>query len=55
MVSMYDIRLVLLKGGETLLEVLEFVFSSFWIWLGTTVTLGVVAEGLGATIRSFKE
>jgi len=30
-----------------MLEVLQFIFSSFWVWLGTVILLGVVAECLG--------
>ena len=34
-----------------MLEVLKFIFSSFWVWLGTVVMLGVIAEGIGGFIR----
>ena len=33
-----------------MLEILQFVFSSFWIWLGTVVLLSVIA---GAVIGTF--
>jgi hypothetical protein len=33
-----------------MLEVMQFVFSSFWVWLGTAILLGIVfgciAEGM---------
>jgi hypothetical protein len=31
-----------------MLEVLQFIFSSFWVWLGTLI---VLAEGIGGLIR----
>ncbi len=29
-----------------MLKVLKFIFSSFWIWLGTVILLEVVVEGI---------
>lgn len=29
-----------------MLDVLHFIFSSFWIWLGTVILIGVVAQAL---------
>lgn len=26
-----------------MLEVLKFIFSSFWIWLGTVILLGAIS------------
>lgn len=34
-----------------MIEVLQFIFSSFWHWLGTFLLLAVVFEGLGGCIR----
>lgn len=34
-----------------MLEILQFIFSSFWIWLGTLILVGAIAEGLGGLIR----
>ena len=28
-----------------MLEVLQFVFSSFWVWLGTAILLGIATDG----------
>lgn len=28
-----------------MLEILQFIFSSFWVWAGTVVLLGVATEG----------
>ena len=33
-----------------MMEVLRFVFSSFWIWLGTVIILGIVASPLAGLI-----
>lgn len=37
-----------------MLEVLQFIFSDFWIWLGTVVLLSIAAAGVSGliTIRS---
>ena len=35
-----------------MLEVLQFVFSSFWVWLGSILMLGVVTQGLGAAVAA---
>lgn len=37
----------------TFLEVLKFIFSSFWIWLGTVILFGAIAEGLGGIFRVY--
>lgn len=41
-----------------MLEILKFIFSSFWIWLGTlilwAVTLQGVAAGLVLTAKAMK-
>ena len=34
-----------------MLEVLTFIFSSFWIWLGTLLLLEVVVEGIVKVFR----
>jgi len=34
-----------------MLEILKYIFSSFWIWLGVTIWIATIAEGLGKLIR----
>jgi len=34
-----------------MIEMMKFVFSDFWHWLGTVVLLGTIAEGIGGWIR----
>lgn len=34
-----------------MLEVLQFIFSSFWIWLGTIMLLSVIAGGIAGVFR----
>lgn len=34
-----------------MLEILKFIFSSFWVWLGTLILVGVTAERIGGLIR----
>ena len=35
-----------------MLEIIMFIFSDFWIWLGTFLLIGVIFEGLGNVVRS---
>ncbi len=32
-----------------MLEILQFYVSGFWVWLGITIGLGVVIEGIAQT------
>lgn len=34
-----------------MLDVLKFIFSSFWIWLGTVILVGTLASALSGLIR----
>lgn len=34
-----------------MLEILKFIFSSFWIWLGTLIIVATICEGIGGLIR----
>lgn len=34
-----------------MLEILRFVFSSFWTWLGTMMLLGTIAGGVAGMFR----
>lgn len=33
-----------------MLEILQFIFSSFWIWLGSLMMLATIATGIGGII-----
>jgi hypothetical protein len=33
------------------MEILQFIFSSFWHWLGTLILLAVVSGGIGGMFR----
>ena len=33
-----------------MLEVLQFVFSSFWIWLGSVILLGSLSGAVGGLL-----
>jgi D-alanyl-lipoteichoic acid acyltransferase DltB (MBOAT superfamily) len=37
-----------------MLEVLKFIFSSFWHWLGTLVLVAVVSGGLAKVVYAFR-
>jgi len=34
-----------------MLEILRFIFSSFWIWLGTTIMLTIIGRTIIYTIH----
>ena len=36
-----------------MIEVLQFIFSSFWIWLGTVVLLGVAGQSMAVILLAF--
>jgi len=38
-----------------MVQVLEFIFSSFWIWLGTVIILGVIGTGIADIINSIRK
>jgi hypothetical protein len=33
------------------MEVLEFIFSSFWVWLGTIILIGAVLAPVATILR----
>jgi len=33
-----------LNKEEQMLEILQFIFSNFWIWLGTVILIGAISE-----------
>lgn len=37
-----------------MIEILEFVFSPFWVWLGSTIMLGAVSAGLGNALSQVR-
>jgi hypothetical protein len=36
------------------LEILHFIFSSFWIWLGTVLLIGAFGTAIGGAIAAFR-
>ena len=34
-----------------MLEIIKFIFSSFWIWLGTVIILGIIFGGIYDVIK----
>jgi len=36
-------------------ELLEYIFSSFWIFLGTVILISVIVDGIVEIIKSFKK
>jgi len=36
-----------------MIEVLEFVFQSFWTWVGTLALIWTIAVGVAVMIRAF--
>ena len=37
-----------------MLEILHFIFSNFWIWLGSFLMLAIILFGLSDIIRAIK-
>jgi hypothetical protein len=37
-----------------MLEVMQFVFSSFWVWLGTLTLVCAFGQSLGVAIRLWR-
>jgi hypothetical protein len=37
-----------------MLEILKFIFSSFWIWLGSFLILVIIVYGIADIIKSFR-
>lgn len=35
-----------------MLEILKFIFSDFWIWLGTVVILTIIADAITGLLRT---
>ena len=36
-----------------MLEILQFIFSGFWVWLGTVILILVVGTALGIALNAF--
>lgn len=36
------------------MEILKFIFSSFWIWLGSFLMLSVIASGIAGMFINIK-
>lgn len=34
-----------------MLEVLQFIFSSFWVWLGTVILVTAISVGLAGLVQ----
>lgn len=37
-----------------MLEVLQFIFSGFWIWLGTAILIGTAGQSIAAVILALR-
>ncbi len=37
-----------------MLQILEFIFSSFWTWSGTVVLVAVFGQGIGLSIWALR-
>ena len=35
-----------------MIEVLQFIFSSFYVWLGTVILVGITLNGLASIIEA---
>lgn len=39
---------------NNMLEILKFIFSNFWIWLGTFCLVAVIIYGFADIVRAIK-
>jgi hypothetical protein len=39
---------------ETMLEILHFIFSSFWIWAGTVILVAIIADATVSMISAVR-
>lgn len=37
-----------------MLEVLQFIFSNFWIWLGAVILIGVTGDAIASAVRAMR-
>lgn len=37
-----------------MLEILQFIFSSFWVWLGTVILVATLGQAIAAVLGAFK-
>jgi hypothetical protein len=38
-----------------MIEVLQFIFSSFWVWIGTVFLIATIGTSIAGIISSLKE
>jgi hypothetical protein len=38
-----------------MIEILKYIFSSFWIFLGTAILIEIIFEGIALIIKTLKE
>lgn len=41
------------EGKEEMIEILEFIFASFWRWLGFVILLAVIADIPRGVIKTY--
>jgi hypothetical protein len=41
------------ERNKKMLEILKFIFSSFWVWLGVFLLVAVIAEGIGGVSNRY--
>jgi len=49
------LKIVVKLGGSIMLEILKYVFSDFWIWLGSVILLGVTLDGMANIIGNIRK
>jgi len=38
-----------------MLEILKYIFSNFWIWLGTVILIGITLDGMSNIIGNIRK
>jgi hypothetical protein len=41
--------------GDHMLEILKFIFSNFWIWLGTVILIGILGEAIATIVVALQK
>jgi hypothetical protein len=37
------------------MEIIKFIFSNFWIWLGTVIIIGTFLDGIADIVKNIKD
>jgi hypothetical protein len=41
--------------SKLIMNILQLIFSDFWVWLGTLILIGVTLDGIAEIIKACKK